>query len=72
MQNSEPAKLMSQLQTARFLGRSVRTLTLWRRRRYGPTFLKVGGAIMYTVADVTAFLNGCRVTVNAARSEASR
>jgi predicted site-specific integrase-resolvase len=61
MQKCETAKLMTQRQTARYMGRSVRTLAIWRRKGYGPVFLKIGGAVMYTREDVAEFYRSTRI-----------
>lgn len=62
-------QLLTQLEAAEMLGRSVRTLALWRRRRYGPAFHKIGGAVMYSPEDITEFLRGSRVRLEAQTKE---
>ena len=61
MKERESARLMSQRETANFMGRSVRTLAIWRRKGYGPVFLKVGGAVMYSREDIAEFYRSIRI-----------
>jgi hypothetical protein len=42
-------------QLARRWGLSERTLRNWRWRQFGPTSLKIGGRVVYRLADVEAF-----------------
>ena len=37
------------------LGRPVGTLKRWRRTRYGPPFMHVGGRVRYRLTDVEAW-----------------
>jgi len=32
--------------------RSIRTLQRWRAERYGPAYLRIGGCVLYRVADI--------------------
>lgn len=41
------------------LGVSLNTLAIWRCRREGPTFLKVGRQIRYRPEDVEEFKDAC-------------
>lgn len=34
---------------------SPRTLERWRWRKTGPTFIKIGGRVIYALADVEAY-----------------
>jgi hypothetical protein len=61
MKHREIEGLITQTQAAKLLRRSVRTLTLWRRRHYGPAFLRIGGAVMYTAEDLSGFLRTSRI-----------
>ena len=47
---------------ATYLGDGVshRTLEGWRFRGVGPRYLRVGGRVLYDVADLDAFLEECR------------
>ena len=51
-------ELMSSLDTSKYLGISLNTLTKWRSRNIGPKYYKYGGAsnaaIRYDKADVEA------------------
>jgi Helix-turn-helix domain len=61
MNKREGMQLLTQSETARFLGRSVRTLSSWRRKGYGPAFHRIGGAVMYGAKDLNEFLSSSRV-----------
>ena len=60
MMNSA-ADLLTQTEAAQFLNRSLRTLGLWREKGYGPAFVRIGGAVMYTTADLQEFIDRSRV-----------
>ena len=45
-------------EAAHYLRLPVRTLTLWREKRRGPRYYKVGKAIRYYVVDLDAWLRG--------------
>jgi hypothetical protein len=55
------AEVLTQTEAAKYLNRSLRTLALWRDRGYGPAFMRIGGAVMYHVTDLRAFLQLSRV-----------
>jgi hypothetical protein len=55
------AEVLTQTQAAHYLNRGLRTLALWRGRGYGPAFVRIGGAIMYRVADLQTFIERNRV-----------
>lgn len=46
--------------------KSVRTLKRWRAEGYGPAYLRIGGTVLYRLADIRAFED--RVRRNGARS----
>ena len=46
---------LNQQQLARRWGISHRTLERWRYNGQGPAFLKLGGRVLYRLADVEAF-----------------
>lgn len=47
---------------ADYLGLSVSWLNKSRRKGNGPTYLKLGGAVRYLVADLDAWINGSKRT----------
>ena len=47
-------------EAAEFLGLSTQQLELWRGQGGGPAFHRVGRAVRYSVADLRAFMDGCR------------
>lgn len=46
---------LNQVQLARRWSLSPRTLERWRNDGSGPSYLKVGGRVLYRLADVEAF-----------------
>lgn len=54
---SKPAERISPQKAALFLGISVRTLEEWRRKKTGPTFVKLGPKLIrYEIAELERFL----------------
>jgi len=53
--NNSPTMHLNQVQLARRWSLSPRTLERWRWRARGPQYLKVGGRVVYRLADVEAF-----------------
>ena len=54
--------LITQEEAARVLSRSVRTLTLWRRKGVGPAFYRIAGrGIRYSADDLDDFISRSRV-----------
>jgi len=47
-------------EAAQFLGLSHQQLSLWRMKREGPAFHKVGKSVRYSVADLHAYMDGLR------------
>ncbi len=56
---------LNQVELAARLKISPRTLERWRWKGEGPTFLKIGGRVVYRLDDVEAYENGrrCESTV---------
>ena len=50
----QPGHLSEKL-LARRWGLSHRTLERWRHDAHGPAYLKIGGRIVYPIADIEAF-----------------
>jgi DNA-binding transcriptional MerR regulator len=50
----------NQVELARRWRLSPRTLERWRRRGTGPAFLKVGGRVVYRLADIEVYEAGQR------------
>ncbi len=50
-----PIKHLNQAEVARRWSLSPRTLERWRWIGQGPQFLKVGGRVVYRLADIEAF-----------------
>jgi hypothetical protein len=54
--SAEPEFLTSSQLVARWLGQvTSATLATWRSRGNGPKFVKVGGRVLYRLADVAAW-----------------
>ena len=53
-----PIKHLNQMEVARRWSLSPRTLERWRWIGQGPQFLKVGGRVVYRLADIEAFEAG--------------
>ena len=54
-------------EVAQLTGLSIETLAQWRSQRRGIPYLKIGRIVRYDLADVQAYLEGCRVSVSAPR-----
>ncbi len=57
-------KHLNQVELSRRWSLSPRTLERWRWLKQGPTYLKVGGRIVYRLEDVEAFETASRHSVN--------
>jgi len=56
--------LLTTEEVASMTGLSRETLAQWRSQRRGIPYLKIGRAVRYALADVQAYLEGCRVSVS--------
>ena len=52
--------LVNEAEAAHMLSLSVKTLRRWRWAGKGPRFLKLGAAVRYDPADLTAFIEAGR------------
>lgn len=59
-----PSYLLEAQLAARW-GISRRSLQRWRQMQLGPSFLRLGGRIIYALDDVIAFERDCRVQIDA-------
>jgi predicted DNA-binding transcriptional regulator AlpA len=50
-------QVINDVAAARFLGLGVQTLRNYRSHRKGPKYIKIGGRIVYRVADLEKFLD---------------
>ena len=55
-----PPALVNEAGAAHILSLSVKTLRRWRWLGKGPCFLKLGGAVRYDAADLTAVIEAGR------------
>lgn len=53
---TESVGLVTEHSVARMLGLSVASVRHWRLRKRGPRYLKIGSAVRYKLADVTAWI----------------
>jgi hypothetical protein len=53
-----PDGRMTRKDTAKYLGRSVKTLAMWALEGKGPTPRNIGGRIFYSLPDCDAFIAG--------------
>ena len=56
--------LLTTEEVAHLTGLSRETLAQWRSQRRGIPYLKMGRSVRYALADVQAYLEGCRVSVS--------
>jgi len=49
-------KLLSSDEAASYLGISPATLAVWRSKKRGPKYIKVGGCVKYSTADLENFI----------------
>lgn len=54
--NTDLPNLLNESQAAKVLGVQMPTLRRWRWAGEGPTYFKVGRAVRYDPADLTAFI----------------
>lgn len=62
MHANSPEPLLVEVQAAKLLNVSIRTLQAWRCRGMGPAFIRVGRAIRYRHSDLISWLQSNRVT----------
>ena len=55
-------ELLNEVAVAKQLGCQIKTLQVWRCRGVGPSFVKVGRLVRYSIADVTEWVNARRVS----------
>jgi len=56
--------LLTTEEVANMTGLSEETLAQRRSQRRGIPYLKIGRSVRYALADVQAYLEGCRVSVS--------
>ena len=61
----------NQVQLARRWNLSERTLERWRWLKQGPSYIKIGGRVVYTLDDVEAFETARRRSPSTAGSRAA-
>ena len=52
---------MNVAEAGAFLGIHPRTLNNWRSQRRGPTYVKMGGRVVYRRYDLEAYMAACEV-----------
>lgn len=58
-----PLPLLSTREAAKLLGLSVSTLTKYRVRERGPSYIKIGKRILYTAPDLEAWVMANRHSI---------
>jgi hypothetical protein len=53
-------RLLNEVEAARLLALSVKTLRRWRWARRGPAWTKIGAAVRYSQEDLAAFVDAGR------------
>ncbi len=61
--------VLTEVQTAKLLKLSPRTLQTWRVRGGGPAFLKIGKRVMYDRDDLLAWMRSTRRTSTSDRGQ---
>ena len=56
---------LSNREAAKYLGLSEATLNVWRCKRKGPSYRKVGRRIFYPQIALDEFLENCRIDIPA-------
>lgn len=54
--------MLTEVQAAKIISLSVRTLQAWRLRGVGPAYVKVGKAVRYSRADLIAWIGAHTVS----------
>ena len=57
LSNNDYDRLLTQRELAKRWSCSLRTLQRWRTGDDGPSFLRLGGSVRYTLADVLTYEN---------------
>lgn len=68
----ELIKLLSERQSAEYLGVVPKTMQAWRVRGGGPTYLKIGRLVKYTQHDLDKWLEGRRRESTSDKGRASK
>lgn len=55
-----PKAYLDTVEAAQFLGLSHQQLSLWRMKKEGPVFYKVGKSVRYAVTDLHAYMGELR------------
>jgi hypothetical protein len=53
--NDKPTRHLNQVELSRRWSLSPRTLERWRWLGQGPAYLKIGGRVVYRIADIEAY-----------------
>jgi hypothetical protein len=54
---NDPDELLTEVQAAKVLSLSSRTLQAWRIRSFGPSFVRAGRAIRYRRRDLNSWMD---------------
>lgn len=56
--------LLTSKEACQLLGVEEVTLILWRHKKKGPDYLKIGGNVRYRLKDIENYLDNCAVKLN--------
>jgi excisionase family DNA binding protein len=62
---TKPVSLLTEKDVAKMLNVNVQTLRNWRFQGRGLPYMKLGRAVRYDAAEVSGFIEACRVSPHA-------
>lgn len=75
MKPERPSQLLrgfvSEAEFAAAIGKSVRTLRIWRNRRFGPAYTRIGRAIYYREEAIRSWLQTVEIEPRGRKQEAA-
>jgi excisionase family DNA binding protein len=69
---AEAEPLLMEVQAAKFLSVSVRTLQNWRIKQSGPPFIRIGRAVRYRRSDLSTWIDANTVGSGLAKGNGRR
>lgn len=58
--DDKPRQMLRTKEAAAYAGLEAKTLERWRVHGGGPVYSKIGGRVVYDVADLNAFIDACK------------
>ena len=62
-------QVLNEKQASQLLGVSVQTLRNWRHLRKGPVYIKFGRRVLYSMADLLAYIDQNRVDLGMGKGD---